>query len=158
MKGTAKQSVMVAIIVVCLILAIIITIKTRPDTSTGIPKEFAGQMMWLKCTDANCGAEYQTDKKSYYEYMEENRGTVEPNRLPMADLTLLPIHAMACKECEEKSVYKAIECSNEECGVIFKAWSAGMGDYEDRCPECGISQMEEEAKKIREKHKVVEQE
>ena len=72
MKGTAKQSVMVAIIVVCLILAIIITIKTRPDTSTGIPKEFAGQMMWLKCTDANCGAEYQTDKKSYYEYMEEN--------------------------------------------------------------------------------------
>jgi len=28
-----------------------------------------------------------------------------------------------------------------------------MGDYEDRCPKCGQSAMEEEAKRIREKAK-----
>ena len=139
MEDSVKKPLMVVIIVACLALAIFITYKTQ-FKEEGIPEELAKEPMWVKCRNPECEGEYEVNKGYYYEYIEENRVS-------------MAVPPLVCEQCGEGSVYKAIKCSNSECGIIFEAWSAGMGDYEDRCPKCGISGLEEEAKAIKERMK-----
>ena len=136
MEESKKKPIMIAIVVACLVLAGTITYITSSGGSGGIDSIKRGEMVWVKCSNPDCVAEYQMGKRDYYEYIEEHQvGMSNP--------------ALVCKECGEETVYRAEKCP--ECGAIFFLGSV-RGDYQDRCPECGYSkteQMAEKAKKAR---------
>ncbi|HUW19459.1 MAG TPA: hypothetical protein VMW16_09165 [Sedimentisphaerales bacterium] len=101
--------------------------------NTGIPEHFAHEMTWVKCRNPKCRAEYEITKKEYYEYLEKN-----------TTATMMTVPALICTRCGELSVYRAIKC--EKCGLVFEA-SWKRGDFEDRCPKCGYSKIEDERKR-----------
>jgi predicted Zn-ribbon and HTH transcriptional regulator len=91
---------------------------------------------WVKCRNPACEAEYQIDTRKYYEYIEKH-----------ADPSTLAIPPLVCEKCGEESVYQAVKC--EKCALVFeRGWK--RGDYEDRCPDCDFSKIEEMREKRRE--------
>lgn len=126
-----KRQLMIGVTVVCLGLATAIAYMSRSGRS-GLDSVPRGQMIWVKCGKADCGAEYQIDNKDYWEYIEEHRN-------PMS----LSIPALVCRDCESKSVFRAVKC--EKCGLIFFHGTV-RGNFADTCPECGFSRMEEQRK------------
>ena len=135
MEDSKKKSILIGVIVACVVLAFVITYVTRPESSGGIEGIKPGEMMWVKCSNPDCGAEYQMSKKEYYEYVKEHQ-------------TGLAAPPLVCKECGEESIYRAIKCPN--CEVVFFYRAAGPDDFSDRCPECGYSETEEKRKEARE--------
>ena len=100
----------------------------------GDTAQFKGELIWVKCANPDCGAEYQMDKKEYYDYMQAHA-----NEMAMARGG----SAIPCKECEEKSLLRAVKC--ESCGNVFFRGEAER-DFADRCPGCGYSATEERRK------------
>ena len=133
MEESKKKPIMIAIIVVCLILAAAIALKTGTGDSSGVEGLKRGEMIWAKCSNPDCGAEYQIDKKDYFEYVQEHQD-------PMAQYA----PPLVCKECGEESLYRAVKCP--KCEIVFFR-GAVTNDFADRCPECGYSQTEEGRKK-----------
>ena len=131
MKEGKKKPVMIGFIVVCLGLASAIAYMSRPRRS-GLDSVPRGQMIWIKCRNPDCRAEYQIDNKDYWEYIEKNRNPVS-----------LSMPALICRDCENKSVFRAVKC--EKCGLIFFHGTV-RGNFADTCPECGFSKMEEQRK------------
>ena len=127
MEPGKKKTIMIAVVVVCIVLAAVIALSTRSE-DTGI-KYLEGKQQWLKCTNPDCGAEYSMPAKAYHQWREKNydAGTLQAN-------------PMECKECGEESVFAAIKC--DKCGHVFFKGAAGAG-YTDRCPECGYSERED---------------
>ncbi|HEW79544.1 MAG TPA: hypothetical protein ENH34_06260 [Phycisphaerales bacterium] len=131
MENSKKKSILIGVVVGCVVLAAAITYKRSSD-NTGLAV-FKGQLIWVKCRNADCEAEYQMDKKDYYEEVEERTtGMFTP--------------PLVCKECGEESIYAAIKC--EKCGLIFFK-GAVPNDFPDRCPECGFSKIEDTAKQTK---------
>lgn len=139
MEDSKKKPIMVGVIVACLILAVVVTVKTQTDDG-GIPTDWDEQLEWAKCRKPDCEAEYEINKKYYYEYIKENRVGLSVPPLP-------------CEQCGEDTLYKAFKCTNPDCELIFEAGSMGMADREDRCPKCKRSESEEAAKRFREEMK-----
>jgi len=129
MDEEMKKPIMIGVIVVCLILAGIITFATRSGGSSDYKK--IGR--WVKCRNPECAAEYQIPSSEYIKQVTEN---VDP-----AALRAMELPALVCRECSEESVYAAIKC--EECGLVFEENSV-EDEVPDRCPECGYSKIEEE--------------
>ena len=132
MDESKKKPIMIAVIVVCLGAAAVIAYKST-RRNEGIPAHFAKEMTWVKCRNPKCEAEYEITKKEYYEYLEKN-----------TTATMMTVPALICTRCGELSVYRAIKC--EKCGLVFEA-SWKRGDFEDRCPKCGYSKIEDERKR-----------
>ena len=101
------------------------------DTIDSIPDE---EMIWVKCNNPACKAEYQTSKKGYFKYVEEHANPMAPTPPPLV-----------CEKCGEQSVYRAEKCMNPDCGIVFLR-GAVPNDFPDRCPECGYSTTEETRK------------
>ena len=137
MDEDKKKKITIGIIVACLGLAAIITFATREGGGTGTK---GSAKIWVKCANPDCEAEYQITRKEYQEQMREQMADGEMMMMMMTPPALI------CKECEEESLYIATKCSNSECGAIFFT-NTNMEDYPDRCPECGISEMEERRNK-----------
>lgn len=125
MKKTNNELIMICIIVGCLASAVVVSYRTFRGSSSGIASIKRGNMIWVKCNKPGCGAEYQIDQKDYFAYIEEHIGP--------ADLFEPPL---VCKECNAKSVYRAIKC--EQCGHTF-FYGTVRNDFADRCPKCGYS-------------------
>jgi len=132
MEKRVKKNALIGVIIGSLVLAAGITYMTRSPKG-GIPKHFAQEMTWVKCRNPKCGAEYQISKKEYFEYVEEHH---DP-RIPHAP-------SLICQQCGQQSVYRAVKC--ERCGLVFEMGSV-PGDYQDRCPKCSYSKLENEKKK-----------
>ena len=115
-------------------MTVIITLATRSKEGD-VPERFAKEQVWVKCRKPDCGAEYQINKKYYFEYVTEHR-------------TGLSVPPLPCEKCEEMSIYRVVKC--EKCGLIFEMGAAGPGDLADRCPECSYSKIEEGRKRARE--------
>lgn len=128
-----KNTIYVVVIALCLILAIVIFVKSRSKGPSGIDSIQAGEMVWVMCNNPDCKAIYQMEKKDYYLEIEE-----KTRKNPLASRL-----AINCKQCGEESAFRAYKC--EKCGQFFFQ-GAVSGDLEDRCPECGYSQMEAERK------------
>lgn len=94
-----------------------------------LPEE--GQMMMVKCRNPECEAAYEVNKEWYYEYIDGQRSK---------DPTIVATPPLVCKKCGGKSVFQAVKC--ERCGLIFEVDSRPH-DFEDRCPKCGHSRIEE---------------
>lgn len=134
MEESKKKLVMIVIIVVCLGSAGAIYYTSRESRSGGIGS-FAGKLVWVKCGNKACGAEYQMDKADYHTEIREKMQAT-----PM----MLVTPALTCKQCGEPSIFGAEKCEN--CGIVFFR-NAVPNDLEDRCPECGYSKTEEDRKR-----------
>jgi len=134
MDAGQKKPIMIAIIVVCFAAAGAITYFTRPPKSTGGGIN-ADTLIWLKCNNPACKAEYQVTLGEYREMVKEQLYMDDSDRLPAA----------TCQKCGKPSAFKAIKCP--KCGTLFFEGQAGPHDYTDRCPKCKYSAREEELKK-----------
>lgn len=142
MNESQKKQILVGVIVGCLVLAGLITLISRPRRG-GIPRRFAKELIWVKCRDPNCAAEYQITKKDYYVYIEKN-----------AEPWAMEAPGLICKKCGSKSGYEAVKC--EKCRLVFEVYSSVPRSFRDRCPKCGYSKIEQDrerarASKLREK-------
>ncbi|HNS21288.1 MAG TPA: hypothetical protein PKH24_12365 [Sedimentisphaerales bacterium] len=120
-----KNLVYAGIIVVCILLAVVVFIKTRGGGGNEIPDT---QMQLVKCL--KCGQSYELPLK---QYLEDCREKSLSNPSPT-----MPVF-LTCRECGKDGIVKAIKC--EKCGEIFRAGSV-PNDIEDRCPKCKYSATE----------------
>ena len=136
MEDSKKKPIMIGVIVVCLIVAGLITFARRGSGGGGgldaIPDD---KMTWVKCNNPSCKAEYEMSEKDFFKAMEERFQ-------PMARTT----PALTCEKCGKDSLFRAIKCENPACGVVFFRDSV-PNDLFDRCPKCGQSATEELRKK-----------
>ena len=133
MDDSGKKRVMVAIVVICLVAAGVITfIFNNPFSSSSGPK---GPVQML-CVNPDCGYAFEISRNEYRKQMME-KGPMGP--MMMGPMTAL--HAFTCPKCGKKSAYVATKCP--KCGKVFIPNYGITDDYPDRCPECGYSAMEE---------------
>ncbi len=137
MEESKKKPIMIGVIVVCLAVAGIYTYIGRSGGGDDIDSISDEEMIWAKCNNPACKAEYQTSKKGYFKYVEEHAN-------PMAQ-TAPPL---VCEKCGEPSVFRAEKCMNPDCGIVFLR-GAVPNDFADRCPECKRSETEEIRKRRR---------
>jgi len=134
MEESKKKPIMIGAIIVCFVLAGVITYKYSISPKGPGTEVFKGIQIWVKCSNEDCGAEYQMDKKEYFDSIEE---LVRQNPLSMQTPPLV------CEKCGKESIYRAEKCENPKCGIIFFRGAAGRGEFADKCPECGYSRSEE---------------
>ena len=135
MEESKKKPIMIGAIIVCLVLTVII-IGRRLGGGGGIESISEKEMIWVKCRNPSCGAEYQKGKKAYYKYIKEH---------PNPNLMVPTAPPLICEKCGEPSVFEAEKCANPDCGtVFFKGYVSN--DHADRCPKCGQSKIEESRK------------
>jgi DNA-directed RNA polymerase subunit RPC12/RpoP len=135
MDEAQKKPIMIGIIVVCVVIAVAVTIKTWSGDSGGIPDEMKKEQIWVKCRVPDCLTTYEMNKYDYYksidDYLAEH---------PQAQIA----PGLTCQKCEKPAVYAAHKC--EKCGNIFEK-GLKKGDFEDRCPKCKHSTIEEDRKR-----------
>ncbi len=131
MEDSRKKPIMIGVIVVCVVAAVAITLSRRGGGG-GIGEIASDEMVWVKCNNPACKAEYQTGKRAFFE-----------ERSKRFDPSAETVPAVICKECGKPSVYEAVKCANPSCGIIFFKGASGPGDFSDRCPKCKYSAMEE---------------
>ncbi len=125
MEDSKKKPIMVAVIIGCITLAIVITAMTRKGSDD--LSAFEGRLTWVQCRNPECKAEYEMGLRTYYEIMKEESAT---------NPSMFVTPPLVCKECEKESLYKALKCEGEGCGLVFESGTV-KGDYSDRCPKCG---------------------
>lgn len=93
-------------------------------------------VLWVKCRDPNCAAEYLVLMKEYHTYVQEH-----------TDPTSLVPPPLVCTHCGLKSIYRAFKCA--KCDLVSFTDSV-PDDFADRCPNCGYSQIEVDRNKAAE--------
>lgn len=131
MEDSRKKPIMIAVVVVCLVVAGLVTFARRGGGGGTIDDIPDDKMVWVKCNNPQCKAEYQMGEKSYHKAVQAR---MDPRSLATP--------ALICEKCGKASVYKAEKCTNPDCGVVFFSNSV-PNDHADRCPECGRSETEE---------------
>ncbi|HUT29398.1 MAG TPA: hypothetical protein VMX13_06375 [Sedimentisphaerales bacterium] len=104
---------------------------TDEDRSSGIPDEFAHRYTWMLCRNPACRNSWQMNLKEYWEMVEKFR---------MENSGVMENPAATCPKCGEPSGYIAVKC--EKCGLVFEKGTVPR-DFEDRCPKCNFSKIEE---------------
>jgi len=133
-----KKPIMIVIIVVCIGLAVGITVMTRSGGEEDALNVIdPTEMIWVKCRNTDCGAVYEISKKEHAIFEREKRDP-ETGAVP----------GMTCKDCGQETVYRIEKC--EKCGATFERGSV-PDDFSDRCPECGYSKEEARRKASRER-------
>jgi len=135
MEDSKKKPIMIGVIVVCLIIAGLVTFARRGSGGGGLEDIPDDRMTWVKCNNPSCKAEYEMNEKQFHKQMQE-RFT------PMARTT----PALTCEKCGKDSLFRAIKCENPSCGVVFFRDSV-PNDFFDRCPKCKQSATEESRKR-----------
>ena len=130
MDPALKQKVMIGIVVVCLLVAIGITIITRAGG-------FAGGSVQMLCTNPDCSKDYEISKNDFRQQVREI--ATGPNAR-LGSMGQMP--PLTCKYCSQESVYKAIKC--DQCGEIYIPDRSVRTSYPDTCPECGYSAIKEQ--------------
>jgi predicted Zn-ribbon and HTH transcriptional regulator len=128
-----KNTIYAAIIVVCILVAVVVFIKTRSGNDAGIESIAETEQTWVKCM--KCNASYEMGMRQYYKELEE-KARANPTPMPIA-------HPLTCQKCGQDAVRKAVKC--EKCGNIFFE-SSIPGDLADRCPQCKHSAIEAKRK------------
>ena len=134
MEDSKKKPIMIGVIVVCLVIAGLVTFARRGG-DTGIDSIADDKMTWVKCGNKSCNAEYEMGEKQYYKAMEERFNPMARTSPPLT-----------CEKCGKDSVFRAVKCVNSACGAVFFRDSV-PNDHPDRCTECGQSETEEIRKK-----------
>ena len=125
MDEDKKKIIMIAAAVGCVVLAVGITFFT----SGGSSKSGSTGDIPMLCD--SCGAVYEIDRDEFREEMRK----LGPQMMMMRGPVVLQ-----CKECGEQAAYRAMKCP--ECDEVFVLGDAEDEQYQDRCPECGHSDIE----------------
>ncbi|AQQ70930.1 hypothetical protein SMSP2_01294 [Limihaloglobus sulfuriphilus] len=122
----------IVFVIICLLLAGSIFWFTRSNNSDyGIESISVDEMIWVKCRNQNCDAEYQM---SLQDYLQQTKAPPEnPTGAKVAK----------CKECGQASLDRAIKCP--KCGTIF-FYGQLKNAYPDKCPKCGFSERQNRVK------------
>ena len=132
MEDSRKKPIMIGVIVVCLVVAGLITFARRGGGGGGgldtIPSD---QMTWVKCNNPGCNAEYEMSEREFYKLQQERLNPMARTAPPLT-----------CEKCGKDSIYKAEKCANPSCGTVFISGSV-PNDFADRCPKCKQSATEE---------------
>ena len=131
MDESQKKNLMIGIIVVCLAVGgYLVYANLSGGGGSGINSIDADEKVWVKCTNKDCQAEFEMNKREYLETVEE---LVRQN--PMASYT-----PVKCEKCGNNSALEAMKCPY--CGTVFIT-GRNSNDYPDRCPKCKKSATEE---------------
>jgi hypothetical protein len=133
MEQSKKKPIMIGVIVVCVVLAVAITLM-RSSEKSGLDSISDSEKTWVKCSNPDCGAEYQIGTKEFFKKIQETMDPNAPARTP----------ALVCQKCSKISVYRAVKC--EKCGKMYFPGVASK-QFPDKCSECGYSKTEEIKKK-----------
>ena len=150
MTGDKKKLVMLGIIAVCFGLAVAITVYRRYKEGSGprgLESIKRGDMIWVKCDNTECDAEYQMDKRDYFEYMQDHPPTAAQFVTMMSDPNMRGATALVCNKCKQESVYRGEKC--DKCGLVFIRGTV-RHYFADRCPECDYSRTETKRREARE--------
>lgn len=129
----SKNAIYLIVIVVCLLVAGFVTYKyVFAGSSGGLSSIPEDELVWVKCNNPACKAEYQMNKRKFFEEVEKRFNPLVQTTPPLV-----------CEKCGQESLYEAVKCAN--CGNIFFK-GVVHGDIEDRCPECGHSAIEDSRK------------
>lgn len=139
MEDKKRNTIYAVLIVGCLVVAGVITYVTRSPGGSGVPKHFAGQSVWVKCINQDCGGAYEMDMKEFFDRREE---------LMVLNPTGIEAPPLECKECGEESIYDAVKCG--KCELVFFQGASGRDQFPDKCPECGYSKKQEDRRKAAE--------
>ncbi len=126
MEESLKKVIKLGAIVLCLLAAIVVLLMSPKRGSRGLESVPSGDIVLIKCENAQCEAVYQTSKREYYALVDE-----VASLMPNTPTSPPPV---ACKECQEASARKAVKCT--ECGHVFFPGEKS-NDGPDRCPACG---------------------
>ena len=136
MDEDKKKKVMLGLIILCLVLAVGITVMTNMgDGGSGSRSNEPVQML---CMNQECKMDFELSTEEYREQIIQG-GMMGPG--PMAQMPT------ECPECGMRSAFRAVCC--KKCEVVFMR-DYSSGDFPDRCPECDYSDIEvrrEEARK-----------
>jgi len=124
-----KNLIYTGVIAVCIVVALVVFLKTRGGGAGSIESLDDTQMTWVKCL--KCGASYEMSLKQYYNEVKA-KSAANPSPIPVT----LPL---TCQKCNQDAVVKAFKC--EKCGEVSKLNSV-PADFEDRCPKCKHSAIE----------------
>lgn len=130
-----KKPIMIGVIVGSVVLAGAITFMARGPSSEGLNSIPAEKMIWVTCRNDKCGANYEMQMREYYGQMEDIQ--------KQSGAMMMMAPPLICEKCNEESIYKAFKCP--KCGAIFEG-NIKKGDFEDRCPKCGSSEIERRRK------------
>ena len=134
MDEDKKKQVMIAITIICILLAVIIFFAFGTGGNSFMKGTTSTGPVPMLCVNPDCEYVFELSRDDYGRQMMENQPEIPMG--PMMGPT-----ALECPECGEKSAYVAIKC--EKCKHVFMASYEDTDDYRDRCPECGYSAIEE---------------
>ncbi len=129
MEEDAKKKVMFGLIVLCLVLAVGITVVTNMGGGSRSGSR-SNEPVLMLCMNQECGMDFELSTKEYSEQIMQG-GMMGP--MPMAQMPI------KCSECGMQSAFRAVYC--KKCEVIF-IQDYTSGDFPDRCPECDYSDIE----------------
>lgn len=124
-----KNTIYAVVIAACLIVAVVVFLKTRGGGPGGVDSIADTEQTWVKCRA--CSQSYEMSLKEYYKQSEE-KSRANPTPMPV----MLPL---TCEKCGKDGVLQAEKC--EKCGAVFFLGSV-PADFQDRCPECKHSKTE----------------
>ncbi len=136
MEEDKKKKVMLGLIILCLVLAVGITVMTNMGGSGSGSR--SNEPVQMLCMNEECGMDFELSAEEYRTQMMQG-GMMGPG--PMAQTP------MECSECGMQSGFRAVKC--KECETIFLQ-DYTSGDFPDRCPECEYSDIEARREKGRE--------
>jgi predicted RNA-binding Zn-ribbon protein involved in translation (DUF1610 family) len=132
-----KNTVYAVIIVVCLIVTGVIVFVTHwSNRNLGVPNSL---QTWVLCT--SCGDSHQMSLKNFWK-QQKARMSAATSGPPPAVLT--------CVKCGKNAVVEAFKCP--KCGVVSRKGNPLSGEFDDRCPKCGFSQLEADVEAKAEKN------
>ncbi len=131
MEESKKKPILIGVIIACFAVAGIYTYSRHSGGGGTVDSIPEGEQIWVKCANDSCGGTYQTGKRAYFKFVEENAQPMSPSAPPLT-----------CEKCGEQSGYRAEKCTNSSCGIVFFR-GAVPNDFADRCPECDQSETEE---------------
>ena len=126
--ATMKNLIYAGVIVVCLVAAVLVFVKTR-GSSSPLDKVPDSELIWVKCV--KCDQGYQMSLKQFLKEGSE-KSAASTTGIPVAPL-------LTCRKCGKDGIVKACKCT--KCGEVFREGSVG-GDLPDRCPKCKYSETE----------------
>ncbi len=135
MDEDKKKKVMLGLIILCLILAVGITVMN--NMGGGGSGSRSNEPIQMLCMNQECKMDFELSSKEYSEQIMQG-GMMGPG--PMAQT---PIE---CPECSMRSAFRAVKCN--ECETIFMQ-DYTSEDFPDRCPKCDYSDIEVRRNKAR---------
>ena len=125
-----KNLIYAGVIGVCVLVAVVVFVKTRGGGTSGVNNLSDTEMTWVKCL--KCGEGYEMSLKALLQPGQPRNPGPIPRPLPVTP-------PLTCQKCSKDGIVKAFKC--EKCGEIFRAGSV-PNDFEDRCPKCKHSATE----------------